>query len=434
MRKLFNLLLLLIPLSISPVYGQSEKATYGTVALTNAEIITVSNGTIENGTLLIRDGKIAALGTSIDVPADAEVIDCSGLQIYPGMIEGGSRIGLTEVGSDQRTRDYNEIGDVIPQMKTLTAVNPNSALIPVNRVSGVTTSLVVPAGGVYAGTAALINLHGYTPDQMYAGFEAVVINFPVSGRRGWWDRRSDDEIEKAAEKAIGDLKEVWDNAREYARIDSALRAQGNGEKADYYPEMETLIQYVRGEKPVIIEVNAAKDILSAIEWVEENDVQAILSGVSEGWRVAEEIAAADIPVIAGPVLSTPTRSSDRYDRPYQNPGIMSKAGVKVALSAGGAENIRNLPYNAGFAAAYGMGREEALRAITIVPAEIFGVADSMGSLEAGKDATLFVTNGDPFETKTDVKYVFINGWNIPLESRQTRLYEEFLERQPGIQK
>ncbi len=434
MRNLLYTLFLLISSLTYPVFGQNAKADYGTFALTNAEIVTVTNGTITNGTLLIRDGKIAALGTSVEIPSDAEVIDCSGMQIYPGMIEGGSRIGLTEVGSDQRTRDYNEIGDVIPQMKALTAVNPNSALIPVNRISGVTTSLVVPAGGVYSGTSALINLHGYTPDQMFAGFEAVAINFPVSGRRGWWDSRSDEEIKKAAEKAIDEMKEVWDNAKEYARIDSALRAKGNGDRADYYPEMEALIPYVRGEKPVIIDVNAAKDILSAIEWVEENNVKAIFSGVSEGWRVAEELAEAGIPVIAGPVLSTPTRSSDRYDQAYRNPGIMQKAGVKVALSAGGAENIRNLPYNAGFAAAYGMGREEALKAVTIVPAEIFQVSDRMGSLEEGKQATLFVTNGDPFETSTDVRYVFINGWKIPMESRQTRLYEEFLERQPGVQK
>jgi imidazolonepropionase-like amidohydrolase len=319
-------------------------------------------------------------------------------------------------------------------MKALTAVNPNSSLIPVNRISGVTTSLVLPTGGVYSGTAALINLHGYTPDQMYAGFEAVVINFPVTGRRGWWDSRSDDEIKKAAEKSINEMKDVWNKAKEYARIDSAFTAGNGNQSADYYPEMQALMPYVRGEKPVIIEVNAAKDILSAIEWVEENNIKAIFLGVSEGWRVAEELAKAKIPVITGPVLNNPTRSSDRYDKPYANPGIMQKAGVKVALSASGAENIRNLPYNAGFAAAYGMGREEALRAVTIVPAEIFGVADKMGSLEKGKSATLFITNGDPFETSTDVSHVFIEGWNIPMESRQTKFYEEFLERSPGVEK
>lgn len=433
MRKLIYTFLLSTLLFWQPVFGQNAKADYGTFALTNAKIVTVTNGTIENGTLVIQDGKILALGTNVNVPSGAKVFDCTGMEIYPGMIEGGSRIGLTEVGSDQRTRDYNEIGDVIPQMKALTAVNPNSALIPVNRISGVTTSLVVPAGGVYSGTAALINLHGYTPDQMYAGFESVVINYPVSGRRGWWDRRSEEEIKKAAEKAIDEMKNVWEQAKEYARIDSGLRAGNNGGKADYYPEMEALIPYVKGEKPVILNVSAAKDILSAIKWVEENNVNAIFSGVEEGWRVAEELAKAKIPVIAGPVLSNPTRSSDRYDQPYKNPGIMSNAGVKVALSAGGAENIRNLPYNAGFAAAYGMGREEALKAITINPAEIFGVSDRMGSLEEGKDATLFVTTGDPFETSTDVTYVFIEGWNIPLESRQTKLYDEFLKREPGVE-
>lgn len=432
--KIVNVILVVL-LGISQiVVGQNAKAVYGTYALTNADIVTVTNGTIEDGTLIIKDGIIADLGKDISVPSDATVIDCTGMQVYPGMIEGGSNIGLSEVGSDQRTRDYNEIGDVIPQMKALTAVNPNSALIPVNRISGVTTALVLPTGGVYSGTAALINLHGYTPDQMYAGFEAVVINFPVTGRRGWWDSRSDEEIKKAAEKSITEMKDVWTKALDYARIDSALKANGGSESPDYYPEMEALLPYVRGEKPVLVDVNTAKDIKEAIKWVEENNIKAIFTGVSEGWRVAEELAAAGIPVITGPVLNTPTRTSDRYDRPYANPGIMQKAGVKVALSASGAENIRNLPYNAGFAAAYGMGREEALRAVTIVPAEIFGVDDKLGSLEKGKSATLFIADGDPFETSTDIIHVFIEGWNIPMESRQTKFYEEFLERQPGVEK
>ncbi len=434
MRKIVYLLVFVLLNLVQPVFGQNAKADYGVFALTNAEIVTVTNGTVQNGTLIIRDGMIESIGTSVEIPSDAKVIDCSGLQIYPGMIDAGSRIGLIEVGSDARTRDYNEIGDVIPQMKTLTAVNPNSALIPVNRVSGVTTSLIMPSGGIFPGTASLINLHGYTPDQMYADFESILINFPVTGRRGRWDRRSDDEIKKQAEKNISEMKEVWNSAKAYARIDSALKAEGNGERPDYYPEMEAMMPYVRGEKPVLVEVNAAKDIKAAIAWVEENDIDAIFIGVSEGWRMADELAKAGIPVITGPVLSTPTRSYDNYDQAYANAGMMQKAGVQVALRTGDAENIRNLPYNAGFAAAYGMGREEALKAITIVPARIFGVDDQLGSLEEGKKATLFITTGDPFETSTDVRHVFIDGWNIPLESRQTKLYDEFLERSPGVEK
>ncbi|WP_306416720.1 amidohydrolase family protein [Fulvivirga maritima] len=414
-------------------YGQNAKATKGTFALTNATIVTVTSDTIKNGTLIIADGKIADLG-KVSVPAGAKTIDCKGLFVFPGMIESGARLGLVEVGSDPRTRDYNEVGDVIPQMQALTAVNPNSVLIPVTRVSGVTTSLAVPTGGLFSGTAALINLHGYTPDQMYAGFEGVVLNFPITGKRGRWDRRSEEEIKKDAEKALEKLNDVWGKAEAYSKIDSAIVAGKAASKLDYYPEMETLAPVVRGEKTLLIEVNAANDIKAAIEWVKDKDLKVVFTGVSEGWRLAEELAEAEIPVVTGPVLDIPNRGYDKYDRSYSNAGIMHKAGVTVAIRTNDAENVRNLPYNAGFAATYGLGKEEALKAITIIPAKLFGVDDQLGSLEKGKSATLFITDGDPFEPKTQVKYVFINGWNIPMESRQTKLYEEFLDRSPGLKK
>lgn len=405
----------------------TQKAQSGTFALTNATVETITNGTLQNATVVITDGKISAVGTDISAPAGATVVDCSGLTIYPGLIDGGTRLGLSEVGSDPRTRDYNEIGDVIPHIQALTAVNPNSVLIPVTRVNGVTTSLAVPTGGLFPGTAALINLHGYTPDQMYAGFKGVVMNFPTTGRRGRWDRRTDEEIEKASKKAVEKLTDVFAKAIQYHKIDSAT----GGKAQEYYPEMEALLPVVRGEMKLLVNVDASKDIISFLEWMKDRNLDVVICGASEGWRVADKIAEAGIPVITGPVLGMPNRSYDKYDKPYANAGLMAKAGVKVAIKTDETENVRNLPYNAGFAAAYGMGTEEALKAITIVPAEIFGVADKLGSIETGKIANLFVTDGDPFETKTKVKHVFINGWKIPIESRHTLLYQEFLERSPS---
>jgi hypothetical protein len=174
--------------------AQSPKGKYANVALTNATIETVTKGTIQNGTVLIVDGKIAGVGTSVSIPAGTEIIDCKGKFIYPGMIDAGTNLGLNEISAVARTTDFNEIGEVIPQMKALSAVNPNASAIPVTRVSGVTTALTIPTGGMLSGTAALINLHGYTPDQMYAGFEGIVLNFPNTGRRGFFDRRSDDAV------------------------------------------------------------------------------------------------------------------------------------------------------------------------------------------------------------------------------------------------
>ena len=417
------------------VQGQEvAKAKRGIFAFTNATIETVTNGTIEGGTLVIGvDGKIAALGENVEIPADAQVIDCNGQFIYPGMIDSGTRLGLSEVGSVSLTNDYNENGNITPHMQALTAVNPNSVSIPVTRVNGVTTVISAPSGGLMPGTAAMINLVGYTPEQMFAGFKGLVLNFPSSSRRGRWDRRTAEERKKDGEKALKELNDVWDEALLYHRIDSAARA--GGEEPEYNPEMQAILPVLHGEMTLMVEVNREDDILNALKWVKERKIEkVVLTGVAEGWRVADQIAEAGIAVITGPVLSTPTRASDRYDRPYANAGIMQKAGVKVALRTGESENVRNLPYNAGFAATYGMGKEEALKAVTITPAEILGVADRLGSLEVGKEATLFISSGDPFETSTKFERVFISGWEVPIDSRHIQLYNEFLNRQPGLQK
>jgi len=423
-------LILLLLVTVTGM-AQMPKATEATAALTHATVYTITGGTIENCTVIIRDGKIENVGRDITIPSDVETIDCSGLRIYPGMIDGGTQLGLTEIGSDPRTQDFNEIGAVVPQMKALSAVNPGSALIPVTRVNGVTTVLSSPKGGLFSGTAALINLHGYTAAQMYAGFEGVVLNFPSSSRNGTHDKRKEEEIRKAAAKVMKHLDDVWEKATEYYEVDSAMGDTDPG----YYPEMQALQPVLKGTMPLLVEVDEAGDILRALDWISEKNIKkAILTGVREGWRVADKIAASGIPVITGEILALPSREYDRYDRPYSNAGIMHKAGVKVAIRTNEANNVRNLPYNAGVAAAYGMGKEAALRSVTIIPAEIFGVDDRLGSIEKGKQATLFVCDGDPLEPATNIRHLFIDGWRIPLVSRQTQLYEEFLHREPGLEK
>ncbi len=429
MKKYLSLYVLSICLMWSCISTaqQVEKSTYTTVALINATVETVTKGTLVNATVIIRDGIIADVGTSVSIPSDAQVIDCKGLTIYPGMVDGGTHLGLQEIESISVTQDYDEIGELTPEMDALTAVNPNSVLIPVTRVSGVTSVITYPTGGLFPGTAALIHLHGYTPEQMFGGFKAIVINFPSTGRRGRWDKRTDEDVKKEGDKAIKKLNDTWSRVKTYASIDSATQG-----KAEYNPELAALVSTLKGEMTAMIEVNKESDILSAIRWIKANKIKAILTGVAEGWRVADTIAAAGIPVITGPVLSMPSRDSDRYDQAYKNAGIMQNAGVKVALRTDDAENARNLPFNAGFAATYGMGKAEALKAVTIIPAEIFGVSDQVGSIEVGKKANLFVSTGDPFEPATQIKHLFIEGWNVPLESRQTLLYDEFLNRKPGI--
>ncbi|UZD23728.1 amidohydrolase family protein [Algoriphagus halophytocola] len=422
----FAFLLSVLPLMASAqIDGEFIKPRAGKFLLQNATVVTITNGVMENSSVLVEDGKITAVGAKISADG-AEIIDCSGKFIYPGMIDGGTQLGLVEVSSVAETVDYAEVGDFTPNMQALTAVNPNSVAIPVTRVSGVTTVLTVPTGGIFPGTAALINLNGYTPDQMYAGFKAIAMNFPRSGRRGRYDRRSDEDIKKANEKALKEANELWDKAKSYAEM-AAAEAE-----LDYYPEMAQLAKATTGELPLLIEVNTASDIKAALEWIKDKDAKVIFAGVAEGWRVAEEIAEAGIPVVTGPIQALPTRESDRYDAAYANAGKMAKAGVKVAIRTNGQENVRNLPFFAAFAAAYGMGKEEAWKAVTINSAEIFGLGDQYGSIEAGKVANLIVADGDPFETKTNIHHVFIDGYRMPLSNRQIRLYQEFLDRSPGL--
>lgn len=433
LQTIYGIILAAICLLVMNAGAQSPKAKKGTFALTGATIETITKGTIRNGTVVISDGKISAVGTDVQVPAGAEVINCNGLTIYPGMIDGGTKIGLLEIGQIAQATDEREAGEVIPQVRALTAVNPNATAIPVTRIAGVTTALTYPEGGLLPGTAALVNLHGYTPDQMYAGFEGVVVTFPNTGRRGFFDRRTDDEIKKASEKSLKLLSDVWDRAVQYHKLDSATSGKG----VTYYPEMTAMLPVVRGQMPLLIEVNAQKDIQAALKWVKDKKVKKVIfTGVTEGWREADNLAKANIPVIAGPVIGIPSREYDRYDAVYANPGLMRKAGVKVAIRSNedGNGNYRNLPYHAGFAVAYGMSKEDALKSVTIVPAEMFGVSDKLGSIEVGKVANLFVCNGDIFETKTQVSHVFIGGWQMPMQSRQTLLYDEFLKRDPGLTK
>ena len=408
------------------------KAGSGPFLLKNAEIHTITKGTV-TGDLLVADGKIAAIGSNLSTPAGTQTIDCTGKKLYPGMIDGGTFLGTAEVNSISLTIDNNEIGNLVPHMEALTAVNPNAVAIPVTRVSGVTTVITSPTSGLFPGKSALINLFGYNPEQMYAGFKAEVLIFPSSATRGRFSRQSEEDQKKAYEKALKDLNDIWEAASTYYKLDSIAMAGGKKFHEDYQPEMKALSEVVAGKMPLMVEVNRKEDIQAALKWLKERPkVKAILSGVAEGFKIADEIAKSKYPAIVGPILALPGREHDAYDVSYTNASVLHKAGVKIALRTRETENVRNLPFHAGFAAAYGLGAEEAFKAVSIYPAEIFGLEKTLGSLEAGKTANLFICNGDPFEPSTTIEQVFINGWKIPMNSRHTLLYDEFLERTPGL--
>lgn len=431
MKRLISLAAVILLAGTQLVMAQiTEKPGFGKFAITNATIHTVTNGTIEGGVVLIEDNNITMVGQNVRIPDDYTVIDASDKHVFPGFIDAYTNLGLEEVSSVSLTRDYNEIGDFNPHMKALTAVNPHSAAIPVTRVSGVTNVVSFPESGVVAGKATMINLWGYTPEDMAVLPSAGLhIEWPNAIRGGWWDDRSEEEVQKQYEEEVKKLDEFWSKAEFYDRMMNEYADSPEDRiRPDKDLKMEAMREVVNGEVPVIISVNREKNIMNAIEWAEKKEnIRFIFAGVSEGWRAADELAEAGIPVITS-TLYTITREYDNYQRPYQNAGLMADAGVMVMVSSQGVENVRNVAFHAGYAATYGMGREEALKAVTINPAIAWGVDDRLGSIEEGKKANLFITDGDPFEPMTQIEQVFINGYQIPMESRHNQLYREFLDR------
>ena len=421
-------------LSRSMVGTVSAQGPAGTYAIRNARIITVTGPVIENGTVVIANGKIAAVGASASVPSGAKVIEGKGLSVYPGMIDADTEIGLTEIGSVAGSVDTNEIGDNNANIHVDVAIHPDSSHIAVTRVNGITTALTAPRGGLIAGQSALLNLDGWTPREMVLKSPvAMHLNWPGGGRGrgefgGFGQQRSVTELRREQDKQIESLKKILRDAAAYGDARDARAKDPGLPRQDVDLKLEALIPVVRGQMPVVINVSLERDIKAAIAFVGEMKLKAIISGGIEAYKVADQLKAKNIPVLVGPVLRMPVNEDDPYDAAFSNAGLLSKAGVKIAFQTNDSAYSRNLPYHAGMAAAFGLPKDEALKAVTIYPAEIFGVADRVGSIEQGKIANLIVTDGDPLEIRTQIKHVFINGRDIPLTSRHTELYEKYKAR------
>ncbi|MGQ0704151.1 MAG: amidohydrolase family protein [Gemmatimonadales bacterium] len=398
-----------------------------TYAITNATIVPVVGTRIANGTVIIRDGRIAAVGTGIAIPSDAKVIDAAGMFVYPGLIDSGTRLGLVEIGSVPGGQDTRELGDFNPQNDVLTAVNPHSEHIGITRANGVTTVVTSAEGGLVQGTAALIDMAGWTPYEMAeSGQAAMVMTYPRigggGGRFGGGGGRFGGQQQngEAQNRQVQALYSYLRNAKAYSERPNP--AQTNLAYAALGPAL-------RGEMPVVFDVSTEQQIRGVLALADTFKLRVVLRGAEDAWKLADTLAARKIPVIVGPTTQTP-QGEDPYDAVYANPGVLARAGVLIAFQTadGGNGDARNLPYNAALAAAYGLDPEEALRSITINPAKIWGVADRLGSIENGKTANLFVTTGDPLDVRTQVKHVFIRGELQPWDDRHTELYEKFRAR------
>lgn len=430
LKSTISACLLVLFLGMSAEAQITEKAEFGKFAITNATIHTVTNGVIKNGTILINGKKIIGVGTGVNIPSGFEQIDASGKHVYPGFFDAGTQLGLQEIGAVAVTNDQAEIGDFNPHVRAFTAINPSSVNIPVTRVNGVTHVISMPVSGRLAGKATLIDLYGYSPDSMAVSSNAGLhLNWPTSKKGGWWDDRSEEEVVKEYKEALKKLNDFISRAQFYDKMMTDFEEDPNNKKQpDMDKKLQAMREVVNGDIPVIISVDAKSDILDVIEWTKNYPaMEFVLAGVRDGWRVADKIAEAGFPCLVS-TLYTPERDYDNYQRPYQNPGKLHAAGVKVAIATGEVENVRNAPYHAGFAASYGLGKQEALKAITINAAEIFGIDDKLGSIEKGKQANLFIADGDPFEPMNHITDVFIRGNKIPMVSRHIQLYQQYLER------
>jgi imidazolonepropionase-like amidohydrolase len=406
-----------------------------TYAIRNAKIVTVSGATIDRGTVVIQNGKITAVGASVSIPAGAKVIDATGLSVYPGMIDSGTTLGLEEIGSVAGGQDTSEISDNNANVHVNVAIHAESTHIPVARVNGITTALTAPQGGTIAGQSALINLDGWTGKEMTLKTPvAMHINWPGAGGGrgggfgGFGQQRSIPELRRQQDRQIEELKKTLLDARAYADAKDARAKDASLPKLDMDLKKDALIPVVRGQMPIVVDVDTERDIKRAVEFAKELNLKLIIAGGLEAYKVADLLKASNVPVIVGPVLRFPRNEDDPYDAPFANAGLLAKAGVKIAFQSADSAYVRNLPYHAGMAAAFGLPKEEALKAVTIYPAEIWGVADKVGSIEQGKIANLIVTDGDPLEILTQIKYLFINGHQVPLTSKHTELYEKYKAR------
>ncbi len=418
---------------------RAQSTTQGsaeTYAIRNARIVTVTGPVIENGTVVISNGRIAAVGAGASVPAGARVIDASGLSVYPGMIDSGTVLGLIEISSVAGSVDTGEIGNNNANVHVDVAIHPDSAHFAVTRVNGITTALTEPRGGQIAGRSALINLDGWVPkDFILKTPVAMHINWPGGGGGGFGGGfggggggGSIAEARRQQERQVEGIRKILRDAVAYGIAKDARARDASLPPMETDLRLEALVPVVRGTMPVVIAAQSERDIKSAIAFADEMKVKMILSGGIEAYKVADQLRAKNIPVLVGPVLRMPADEDDPYDAAFSNAGILSKAGVKIAFQTLDAAHSRDLPYHAGMAAAFGLPKEEALKAVTIYPAEIFGVADRIGSIEQGKIANIIVTDGDPLEIRTQVKHLFINGRQIPLTSRHTELYERYKAR------
>jgi imidazolonepropionase-like amidohydrolase len=409
------------------------------IVLQGGKLLTVSHGVIENGVLVMEGGKITGLGSagSVNVPDDGKLVDVTGMTVYPGLIDSETSLGLTEISAEDSTNDLIELSDeIMPHMHVYDAFHAESELISVTRLNGVTNAIVAPdSRDTLPGQDSFIQLAGASASEMLLLRDvALPLNFTGRQRRNEsWEKRKFPETRMGM---AAQLRQAFLDAQDYEQHSNDYQKKKGDAIRDHKPEpaapkrdlrLEALLPYLHGNKPVVLAAEGPSDLETAVRLAQEFHLKLVLNHLSHSRPVLDYVAGLKTPVIVGPIYETP-KDDERFDAVYSLPAELYKRGVKIAFASFDAHNARNLPYQAGFATGFGLPYDEALKAITLNAAEIWGVVEQLGSLDVGKTANIVVANGDPLDVKTDVKRVFIAGQEIPMTSRQTRLRDEFSSR------
>jgi imidazolonepropionase-like amidohydrolase len=421
-----------------------------TVALKGGKLLTITHGVIENGVVVMQNGRITAIGgAGTAIPAGAKVVDVTGMTVYPGLIDSETHLGLTEISADRMTNDELENSDeIMPHMHVYDAFHAESELIPVTRLNGITNAIVAPANSdTLPGQDSFVQLAGKSADDSLLVRDiAMPLNFSGEQRRN--GSRQSRKFPSTRMGLAAQLRQAFLDAQDYERHWADYerkkadyeKTKGEPAKADDKEKekdkkqppsqpkrdlkLEALLPYLQGKKLVVLAAEEANDLQTAVGLAREFNLKFVLNHISHTQSVLDYVASLKVPVIVGPIYEDP-KPDERFDAVYSLPAELNKRGVKIAFASFDAHNSRNLPYQAGFATAFGLPYDDALKAITLNAAEIWGVADKLGSLDPGKTANVVVANGDPLDMKTDVKQVFIDGQEIPMTSRQTRLRDEY---------
>ncbi|MDH5643598.1 MAG: amidohydrolase family protein [Gemmatimonadota bacterium] len=396
------------------------------IALRGATIHTVTNGVIENGTILFESGVIIAVGTDVTIPEGTRIVDVTGKHIYPGLIDAYTTVGLSEIGAVEMSNDVREVGDFNPNIRAELGINAESRHIGTSRSAGVLTALTTPEGGLISGMSSAMALEGWTWEEMsLEGAAALNVNWPDPNprRRGFGGFGQNQRERVPYAERVQQLKDFFAEARAYR---DAVQA---GEEVRTDSRYQAMIPAINGDIPVVIAADGAAQINDAITWASAEGLRIVIRGGRDAVHVADRLAAEEIPVILTSTMDAPSRDYEGYDGAYRRAADLHEAGVKFAISGGSSALYTDrLGYEAGVAVAFGLPEEEAIKAVTINPAQFLGLDDRIGSLEPGKQATLLITTGTPIDMTSDIEQAYIQGRELDMNDIQKHFFEKYMTK------